>query len=184
MALTRLRPVAGDAGLGDRILDISRDAIAHGKSASERTIDILDMRNRLMRERPARGDWDLKLANGGLVDLEFILQHAMLTAGETSAISSAIPDAIQRLQTAGKLSSEDGETIAASFRFLQSLQQVQRLATGADLSHESFSSSLRDRLCRATAQPSFEALTERLQEVFATVAALRCKKIGPLATES
>jgi glutamine synthetase adenylyltransferase len=35
---------------------------------------MLDMRTLMEQERPAKGDWDLKLAKGGLVDIEFIAQ--------------------------------------------------------------------------------------------------------------
>ena len=38
----------------------------NGKPDEERRADILDMRRRLWKERPPRGEWDLKLADGGL----------------------------------------------------------------------------------------------------------------------
>ena len=57
MALTRLRPVAGDAGLGQSVMDIAFDAITERAKTNAGTIpsDITDMRQRLYREKPARG---------------------------------------------------------------------------------------------------------------------------------
>ena len=39
------------------------------------------MRALMLKERPARHGFDLKLVDGGLVDLEFIAQSAQLVAG-------------------------------------------------------------------------------------------------------
>ncbi|MEQ9317061.1 MAG: bifunctional [glutamine synthetase] adenylyltransferase/[glutamine synthetase]-adenylyl-L-tyrosine phosphorylase, partial [Henriciella sp.] len=60
MALTRLRFVAGEEPLGERMIRIAHHAIANGKPADEQKADILDMRQRLWRERPPRGEWDIK----------------------------------------------------------------------------------------------------------------------------
>ena len=79
MALTRARAVAGDAGLAaavdaeiERILSLPRDRAKIAKEAS-------DMRALIEKEKPPHDKWDLKLIPGGLIDLEFIAQYAVLT---------------------------------------------------------------------------------------------------------
>jgi len=42
------------------------------------TEDVKEMRQRLERERPPKGLWDLKNAPGGLIDIEFIAQYLQL----------------------------------------------------------------------------------------------------------
>ncbi|WP_306118111.1 MULTISPECIES: bifunctional [glutamine synthetase] adenylyltransferase/[glutamine synthetase]-adenylyl-L-tyrosine phosphorylase [unclassified Roseitalea] len=80
MALTRARIFAGDADLCTRagaelaaILDLPRDA-------GTVRADVLSMRQRLLRDKPARGDWDLKRVSGGTVDIDFLAQFWRLTA--------------------------------------------------------------------------------------------------------
>ena len=44
--------------------------------------DVLEMRAEMARHKPAKGPLDVKLARGGLVDLEFIVHHQQLRYGE------------------------------------------------------------------------------------------------------
>ena len=184
MALTRMRFVAGHDPLGKKMMEIARDAITHGKPPEERKADILDMRQRLWREKPPGGPWDIKLAEGGLVDLEFILQQGMLLSGDPDAVHATTSDAIAALEETGYLSADEAGTLSHAFRLLQSLQQVQRIAVGGEAESSTFSRGLKDRLALAADCPGFEVLEHRYSEMKQAVADIRCRKIGPLATES
>ncbi|WP_084419549.1 bifunctional [glutamine synthetase] adenylyltransferase/[glutamine synthetase]-adenylyl-L-tyrosine phosphorylase [Henriciella litoralis] len=184
MALTRLRFVAGEDALGEKMEAIARHAIVTGKPPETALADARDMRQRLWRERPPGGRWDLKLEDGGLVDLEFILQVGMLTCGDETLVEARIPDAIEGLSDAGYLTDDEAKTLSHAFRFLQSLQQIQRVAVGSETTSDLFSRGLRNRLSLAADCPGFDVLDHRYTEVRKAVSEIRCKKIGPLATES
>ncbi len=185
MALTRLRTVAGDDALCVRMSTIAKDAIAHGHIVpDQRKLDILDMRQRLWRERPPRGPWDLKLADGGLIDLEFILQQEMLLAADPSLIEATVIDCIEGLFKRGLLSPDEAETLSSGFTFLQSIQQIQRLAVGAEVTSEAFSNGLKSRFALAADCKGFDAVAATYDAVCKEISSIRCKKIGPLATES
>lgn len=184
MALTRLRMVAGNEALSRRIMTAAREAIAQGKPDEERRADILDMRQRLWREKPPRGPWDIKLEEGGLVDLEFILQQGMLTAHDPSAIHATTTDALEALEGVGYLDAREASTLSHAFRLLQSLQQITRVAVGTDMQAKEFSRGLRNRLALAADCPGFQVLEHRYSDARKAVADIRGKKIGPLATES
>jgi glutamate-ammonia-ligase adenylyltransferase len=47
-------------------------------------IDVADMRRRIAEENPRPSPWDLKNRRGGLIDLEFIVQHLMLREAASS----------------------------------------------------------------------------------------------------
>ncbi len=79
-ALTRLRAVAGDAALGERVEALARAVIVRPRDRDKTLADVADMRARMERERKARNPWDLKLAPGGLVDIEFVAQALQLVA--------------------------------------------------------------------------------------------------------
>ena len=51
--------------------------------------DVVAMRALMAKERPPRHAFDLKLATGGLVDLEFIAQSAQLVARKAIAAHQA-----------------------------------------------------------------------------------------------
>lgn len=182
MALTRLRPVVGDAGLGKKIEAIAEHMINTGE-AVQRTTDILNMRERLYREKPPQGAWDLKLRRGGLLDLEFITQHAILTSESHQTLKPALAEAMVQLQDSGVWSAELHESLAESFTLLQALQQVQRMANEDVASVSELSNALKDRLCRATGCQSFDALNQTLETCCERVFQSFCNNIGVPATE-
>lgn len=182
MALTRLRVMSGDASLGDRVTAIAERIIHHG-DAGTRTADILDMRRRLLRDKPAGGHWDLKMMTGGLVDLEFITQHAILTAGAAQTLRPELIAAHRQLVETSEWTAEEHALMSDAFAFLQALQQVQRMAHEGAIGEDDLSSGLKDRLCRAVGADDFDALSDRLSRTTARVAAMFVQKIGNLATD-
>jgi len=182
MALTRLRALAGEADLGARVATIAERVIQSGDKA-KRTEDILDMRARLHRDKPSAGRWDLKMRDGGLVDLEFITQHAILTATAPQALKPELRAAHRQLSETQEWGDQDYQTLREAFAFLQALQQVQRIAHEGAISEEDLSSGLKDRLCRAVDCPDFTELSDRLESFCTNVTALFAEKLGPPATD-
>lgn len=183
MALTRLRPIAGDETLGAQVHAIAERVINTG-DATQRSTDILDMRGRLLREKAAKGMWDLKMRRGGLLDLEFVTQHAILTADAHQALSPSLVEAHHHLVETGVWSDAFYQEMSDAFVFLQALQQVQRMANEDIATGDELSNALKNRLCRATGCPDYSTLSAKLQGVCDTVEAAFCKKIGVATTES
>lgn len=183
MALTRLRVLCGDAELGKAVEEIAQTAINSDQSPS-RTEDILDMRARMIRDKPAAGPWDLKLRRGGLVDIEFITQHAILTAPVEQALCPSLHAAQKQLRDTGVWEDSEHETLTDAHKFLQALQQVQRMAHEGIIAEHELSAALEDRLCRAVGCDGFTSLTSRLDATCERVVALFAEKIGVPATET
>ena len=78
MALTRARVITGDDDLVQRAVNEIAAIIALPRDLEKLTSDVLDMRRRLEQEKPAKSVWDYKSAIGGMIDIDFILQWAML----------------------------------------------------------------------------------------------------------
>jgi glutamate-ammonia-ligase adenylyltransferase len=81
MALTRARPLYGSpaaraalGGLVETLLRLPRDP-------ARVRADAVRMRGEIARHKPAAGAFDVKLGEGGLVDLEFAVQVLQLTTG-------------------------------------------------------------------------------------------------------
>ncbi|HPE47411.1 MAG TPA: bifunctional [glutamine synthetase] adenylyltransferase/[glutamine synthetase]-adenylyl-L-tyrosine phosphorylase [Hyphomonas sp.] len=196
MALTRLRPVAGDPDLGKAVMRIAADAITHRARITDTDTpvtdagaavtgtqairaDITDMRQRLYREKPGEGLWDLKTAEGGLIDVEFVVQQEMLLAGDPALIRSATLDAI----AAVSFDPETRATLSSGLQLLQALQQVQRLAIGTETRSEAMPAGLRDRLCRAVGLERFGDLEDKLSATKTKVHDIAVKKLHLDATE-
>lgn len=182
MALTRLRPVTGDVDLGRTVMNIAADAIISRARTNADTIpaDITDMRERLYREKPGKGLWDLKTAEGGLIDVEFVVQQDMLLSGKRDAILASTLEAIAH----ASLDAEERCLLTDGAQLLQALQQVQRVAIGTETRSDAMPAGLRDRLCRAVEAESFQALEVELSAVKTRLHALAAKKLQLSATES
>ncbi len=79
-ALIRARPVAGSTELGRRFGDIRNSVLQQPRDADSLAREIVDMRLRMYRHKqPSEtGRVDLKQARGGMVDIEFLVQFAVL----------------------------------------------------------------------------------------------------------
>src|SRR5690606_34342081 len=101
--------VVGNAGLRHRINESAREALQLKSADPKITEDVADMRRRMARERPARSRWDLKLAPGGLVDVEFVIQHAILKAAGIApgVVQPSSMDALKALAAADRIAPAD-----------------------------------------------------------------------------
>jgi glutamate-ammonia-ligase adenylyltransferase len=85
-ALVRARFVAGDAALGEAFARIRDDTLGRPRGAAALREDVDAMRRRMRAEldRSDAGGFDLKQGEGGLVDLEFLLQYLVLRDAASS----------------------------------------------------------------------------------------------------
>jgi glutamate-ammonia-ligase adenylyltransferase len=78
-ALTRARFCAGDAAIGAVFEAFRRDVLQAEREPIKLAADVLAMRKRMLDAHPNRsGLFDLKHDRGGMVDIEFIVQHLVL----------------------------------------------------------------------------------------------------------
>jgi glutamate-ammonia-ligase adenylyltransferase len=105
MALTRARPVAGDAALRRRITEVIGGVLGSAREPRRLLLDVADMRRRIAEENPRPSPWDLKNRAGGLLDLEFIVQYLMLREATSSPqiVGCGTAVALRELGEAGVL---------------------------------------------------------------------------------
>ena len=105
MALTRGRPVAGDAGLCRCISETLTSVLCAPRDPRKLVIDVADMRHRIAEEHPRPSPWDLRNRRGGLIDLEFICQYLMLryAASAPQILRRASSEVLPALGAAGVL---------------------------------------------------------------------------------
>lgn len=130
LALVKLRPVAGDAGLGARV-EAARDRFVY----AARPLDLANirrLRRRQATELVPRGAVNAKHSAGGLVDVEYFVQARQIMAGHadrSTRVTNTL-EAIGRLTAGGHLSPARGEELAACYGFLRRLIDALRVVRG------------------------------------------------------
>ncbi|WP_378952831.1 bifunctional [glutamine synthetase] adenylyltransferase/[glutamine synthetase]-adenylyl-L-tyrosine phosphorylase [Mesorhizobium sp. ANAO-SY3R2] len=164
MALTRARPIAGDASLCaeveaevQAIIDLPRDA---AKVAAEAR----DMRQMIEDEKPPHDLWDIKLVPGGLIDLEFLAQVAVLTGKlEGQGHSTATADVLHRLAP-GFADAQTRQDLVDAYALYAAITQMTRLCLTGAFERNDVPPGLSDLLLAATDLPDFSVLEAHLKE--------------------
>ncbi|HEY5802698.1 MAG TPA: bifunctional [glutamate--ammonia ligase]-adenylyl-L-tyrosine phosphorylase/[glutamate--ammonia-ligase] adenylyltransferase [Lysobacter sp.] len=114
-ALVRARFVAGDEALGADFEDVRAQTLARARDAAALRGDVVAMRRRMRAEldRSDAATFDLKQGEGGLVDLEFLLQYAVLAESAAHSewlLPRSTPELIRAMAAGGWF--DDDETDA------------------------------------------------------------------------
>ena len=181
MALTRARVICGDASLS---LDVQRTIRAVLTSPLDEDAlrrDVYDMRRLIAQERGENNPWDLKLAAGGLIDIEFLAQYFSL---RYAAMHSEILDvdtnaAIANATGKALLTTRDGELLRNAHDLYGAVTQMMRLAINGPFDPKSCAAGVLRRIAAVAGIPDFARLERDLIATRAEVRALFEKTLGP-----
>jgi [glutamine synthetase] adenylyltransferase / [glutamine synthetase]-adenylyl-L-tyrosine phosphorylase len=125
-ALVRARVVAGSDGLRADFGRVRADTLRRARDAATLRADVVAMRARMRAEldRSDAAFFDLKQGEGGLVDLEFLLQYLVLRhAAEHPGllVPRATPLLIEAMAEAGLFTSQTGDALREAHATLLAL---------------------------------------------------------------
>ena len=124
----------------------------------------------MAKERPPRHPFDLKLHDGGLVDLEFIAQTAQLLVGDTLEIPQAPPaQVLHRLTETGVLA--QGERLAEIHATYSAVLELMSACLIDPLKEEGWTPAFRELVARRTNYPDFARLEVDIGTMRADVSA-------------
>jgi glutamate-ammonia-ligase adenylyltransferase len=132
-ALTRARFCAGDAAIGARFEAIREEVLRQDREAREAELrdEVLKMRKRMHDAHPSRsGSFDLKHDDGGMIDIEFIVQYLVLRHACRHPQLTANKGNIALLRMCGELGLIDpllATGAADAYRVMRRLQHQVRL---------------------------------------------------------
>ncbi|WP_307732812.1 bifunctional [glutamate--ammonia ligase]-adenylyl-L-tyrosine phosphorylase/[glutamate--ammonia-ligase] adenylyltransferase [Massilia agri] len=132
-ALTRARFCAGDAAIGARFEAIRERVLRKDRSGREAELkeEIRAMRRRMRDANFNRGElFDLKQDEGGMIDIEFIVQYLVLRHAATYPQLTANAGNIALLRMCGELGLIDAALaakVADAYRTMRKLQHQVRL---------------------------------------------------------
>ena len=121
MALARARVVYGSEAAAAELDAIMTEVLATPRDPAKLASEVLDMRQRMAASKAPKGPLDVKLARGGLVDMEFLIHYRQLR--EHTGLVPQLPVALGQLIGAGLLPGE----MATAFDFLSRLLVASRL---------------------------------------------------------
>ena len=125
--------------------------------------DVLAMRQLMARERPSAGFWDLKLHEGGLVDIEFAAQFLQLAhAPAGGPLRQNTAAALAALDAAGLAPPGPLADLAAAWRLQQDLSQLIKVALIDEIDPEHEPKALKVLLAKAAGVRDHRALRAAL----------------------
>jgi glutamate-ammonia-ligase adenylyltransferase len=174
MALTRARVVAGPDALASRVAGAIDAILRQPRDARVVARAVVEMRERLGREKGTEDPWQLKQVRGGLVDIEFICQFLQLVhaAEHPAVLRRNTGEAYQAMAEAGVLEPEVAGRLRRAWSLVHRLTGLLRLAvTGDSFDPEAAPEGLRRALARAGEVASYGMLEALLIETEAEVLA-------------
>ena len=131
-ALVKARPVCGDSGLRGNFSALRAEILARPRKRSELQQAVRDMRARIAEHNtPGAGsDQSLKTGDGGLVDIEFLVQYSVLlhAATQPKLIAETSNDRLLLLLAEQELlSQQDAATLSAAWREINALLHLRKL---------------------------------------------------------
>lgn len=106
-ALVRARWVAGDSAIAQRVESVRHEVLSRARDEAALAGDVIQMRDKmrghlLVDEDMQSGEFHLKQGAGGIVDIEFMVQYAVLAWSHQVASLTAWSDNVRILETLGK----------------------------------------------------------------------------------
>jgi glutamate-ammonia-ligase adenylyltransferase len=134
MALTRARVVAGPPRLRAAVDAAIRTALANSGEPDAVCADAAAMRERLLRELPPAGPWDVKLRPGGQIEVEFVAQALQLVHARAhpDVASTTTRIALARLAEIGALPAADAARLIRADRTWRTVQGILRITYGRE----------------------------------------------------
>ncbi|MDQ6436907.1 bifunctional [glutamine synthetase] adenylyltransferase/[glutamine synthetase]-adenylyl-L-tyrosine phosphorylase [Mesorhizobium sp. LHD-90] len=165
MALTRARPIAGDADLCAEVETEVEEVLVLPRDAGKVFREAVEMRALIEEEKPPRDFWDLKLVPGGLIDLEFIAQCASLTgnADVRAGRATATADILSRLSPRFA-DAQVRQELCDAWALYQALTQMIRLCLTGPFERKEAPPGLIDLLIRVTDLPDIGVLEAHVKE--------------------
>jgi glutamate-ammonia-ligase adenylyltransferase len=166
MALTRARPIAGDPALMKRAADEIAAVITRRREPGKLASDVREMRGMIEAAKGGEGPWDIKIAPGGLVDIEFIAQYLQLRYchDHPDLISTETEIVLTATVQAGLLARAEADVLLPALRLYQSLTQVLRLCVEGRFWPGLAPRGLLSLLAKAGELPDFATLDAHLRE--------------------
>lgn len=181
MALTRARVMTGSKTFRSKVETAIQSILCRKRDRAKIAKDVLEMRAMIAKEKGDNDIWDLKLAKGGLLDIEFLIQFLQLVHAHRhpEILETSTGLALDALRKHNVLAVEDWEVLKAAHRRYHALMQVLRLCLKEQFNPETAGEGLLRLLARSASLPDFSSLKTELKDSQREVRAIYQKVVTP-----
>lgn len=178
MAFTKARVIYGDELIRTALDQFVIEQLMKPRDKEKLRQDVIDMRERIAKDRPTENPWSIKYVRGGLMDMDFIAQYLLLlhASGTPGARPGSATENLQWLKRSGRIPAEMADQLMAADQFMGQLFNMLRLCSDRDFHETSALPGLKKLLVESVREPDFESLQQRLiqveREVYAQYSAL------------
>ncbi len=164
LALTRARVAwASSPAIFAATTEAILAALRHPRDPARTGQDVREMRTLMLRERPPRSAWDLKLTPGGLIDIEFAAQALQIVhAAADGPLHTSTGAALLAMADAGLADAEALARLQDALRVQSSLNQLLKLALPEGTDPDGEPEGFKALLASATGFDHFEKLKAKL----------------------
>ncbi len=167
LALTRARVIAGDDVLAAEVEDGIAGILTTPRENASLRAAVRDMRTLVATEKGEGDPWDLKLASGGLLDLDFMAQYMVLrhSSKHPSLLRRATPAILEEAGALHLLDAVPGAAgLVAAYRFYANVNQIMRLTVVGRFDPATAGQGVKRRMAAAVDLPDFPLLESQRQE--------------------
>ena len=143
--------------------------------------DVAGMRKLIASVKGDQDPWDLKLAAGGLIDIEFLAQYLLLRHAHEhpSLIDVSTCAVIEAAAKLGLIEADEAQTLLSAHRLMTDVTQMLRLTLDPGADPQQASEAVKRRLANAAELPSMSALEDALSEARHKVRAIFRRILSP-----
>ena len=180
MALTRARVVAGDEALARRAEQAIRTILGRRRDSAKVAAAVMEMRALIASEKGEKDGWDLKLAAGGLTDLDFLAQFLVLAhaADHPALLVNGTGAVFAAAREAGLLSQADAAVLGEAHRLIGDVQLWQRFTVEEAFDPKVVPARVLKRIATAVGRPDAKVLRAELDDTRHAVRAIFNRVLG------
>ncbi|WP_031202485.1 bifunctional [glutamine synthetase] adenylyltransferase/[glutamine synthetase]-adenylyl-L-tyrosine phosphorylase [Mesorhizobium sp. LSJC269B00] len=164
MALARGRAIGGDAALCAEVEAEVAALLALPRDAAKVRAEASEMRALIEKEKSPRDLWDIKLISGGLIDLEFIAQVAVITGQVEAGRRVTATGEILAHLSPDFAEADVRQQLFEAYQLYLALTQMTRLCLTGAFERNDVPPGLSDLLLAVTDLPDFGVLEAHLKE--------------------
>jgi glutamate-ammonia-ligase adenylyltransferase len=164
LALSRARSVAGDPELCSKVEAVIETVVSRKRDPEALKNDLLEMRTRVQAERGDADRWSFKTVPGGLIDVEFAAQFAVLSGLERHA-GEPTAQTLRRAAADKRLGDDAWMDLAEASEFQGALMQLIRIADDRAFDPEAAPAGFKRFLAQQMKEPDVSVLSARLSDI-------------------
>jgi len=167
MALTKARVIVGTKEFQEEIREVIKAKLQKQWTENELKDGIINMHNRLKEEHTSNNPFDVKHSNGGIVDLEYILQYLQLkyASEHPDILESNTKQAIQKAKDIAKINKKNFDNLMEAADFFANLQSILRLTNSEGMKESDMKEGLKNVILRNIKIDNWDELKENLNNM-------------------